>query len=126
MPESMTWKFASSYPRIYGESEAGAALYPGSAGAFRTRWNHLLKALKIPLHFNITPACLRAGGTVHLYKKGTPIMDLLWFLRLKNVETLQHYLQEISTEITMIDLPVNTRVTIQHLSSLFPHFLSLH
>ena len=61
---------------------------------------------------------------MELYRQGTPILDILWSLRLKNIETLQHYLQEISTEITMIDLPVPCRDLIRNLNSLFPHFLS--
>ena len=112
--------------RIYEKVEGSGALYPGSASAYRTRWNSLVKALGVPQHFNLTPGCLRAGGTVYLYKLGTPIMDILWFLRLKNLETLQHYLQEISTEVTMIDMPPATRTLIQQLSCLYPHFLILH
>jgi len=71
------------------------------------------------------PGCLRAGGTVELYKQGMPILDILWTWRLKNIETLQHYLQEISTEITMIDLPLPTRTLVKNLNLLFPHFISL-
>ena len=48
---------------------------------------------------------------MHLYKQGLGILDILWALRLRNVETLQHYLQEISTEITMIDLPFPCRLS---------------
>ena len=99
-------------------------LYPGSGGAFRTRWNTLLRVLGVPGHFHFTPGCLRAGGTVYLYKQGTPIMDILWMLRLKNLETLQHYLQEISTEVTMIDLPVEAKSLISSLSLLFAFSLS--
>eukprot|EP00438_Fugacium_kawagutii_P019762 Skav203652 [mRNA] locus=scaffold2755:23567:26983:+ [translate_table: standard] len=109
--------------RVFGPLKGSEALYPGSAGAFRTRWNTVLRQLGVPSHFNLTPGCLRAGGTVYLYKLGTPIMDLLWFLRLKNVETLQHYLQEISTEVTMIDLPEDSRMLIKFFSFLYSHFL---
>lgn len=111
---------------VYGSLASNHPLYPGSAGAFRTRWNSLLRGLGVPSFFNLTPGCLRAGGTVHLYKMGTPIMDILWFLRLKNLETLQHYLQEISTEVTMIDLPTDCRLLIQNLSLLYPLFLTVH
>eukprot|EP00438_Fugacium_kawagutii_P027913 Skav231459 [mRNA] locus=scaffold1847:913848:918299:- [translate_table: standard] len=99
-------------------------IYPGTSGAFRTRWNKLLLSLGIPLSTKITPGCLRAGGTVELYKQGMPIMDILWRLRLKNLETLQHYLQEISTDITMIDFPAPTRLLIQNMSFIFDHFIS--
>lgn len=111
---------------VYGDSKGQEPLYPGSAGAFRTRWNILLRQLGIPTTFNITPGCLRAGGTVYLYKGGTPVMDILWLMRLKNLETLQHYLQEISTDITMIDLPFETRLLVKNLSSIFSWVLSRH
>ena len=81
-------------------------LYPGSGSAFRYRWNHLLRTLLVPSAASLTRGCLRAGGTVELYRQGMQIMDILWSLRLKNLETLQHYLQEISTQVTMIDLPL--------------------
>lgn len=110
--------------KAIGALSGSEMLYPGSAGSFRTRWNHLLRKLCIPVHFNLTPGCLRAGGTVHLYRTGTPIMDILWFLRLKNIETLQHYLQEISTEVTMIDMPDGARQLIRNVALLFPHMLS--
>lgn len=90
---------------ILGQLKPEERVFPGSGGSFRTRWNYLLLRLKIPVDCNFSPGCLRAGGTVHLYQMGAPIMDILWALRLKNLETLQHYLQEISTQVTMIDLP---------------------
>jgi hypothetical protein len=116
-------RFLSS---LFGKLNADEALYPGTASSFRTRWRHLLIALGVPPAAKISPGCLRAGGTVELYRQGMPIMDILWALRLKNLETLQHYLQEISTDVTMIDLPCSSRVLIQNMSLLFLHFLSVH
>ena len=95
--------------KLYGSRRSDTLIYSASANAFRTRWNKLLKALEVPASSELTPAGLRAGGTVHQYRGGTPILDLLWTLRLKNVETLQHYLQEIATQITMVDLPENSK-----------------
>ena len=100
-------------------------LYPGSGSAFRYRWNHLLKTLLVPSTASLTPGCLRAGGTVELYRQGMQIMDILWSLRLKNLETLQHYLQEISTQVTMIDLAWESRSRILNLAKLFQHFISM-
>ena len=110
---------------VFGGLDCNEPLYPGSASAFRVRWNKILKCLGVPPSAKLTPGCLRAGGTVELYKQGMPILDILWALRLKNIETLQHYLQEISTEITMIDLPLPTRTLVKNLNLLFPHFISL-
>lgn len=111
--------------RLYGDAKANTPIYPGSAGAFRTRWNRLLLSLNVPLAFEITPAGLRAGGTVHLYRQGLPITDILWCLRLKNVETLQHYLQEISTQITMYDLPLVAKQAVNVFADAFPFCLSI-
>lgn len=110
--------------RIFGDLDATDLLYPGSTGAFRTRWDKLLQHLGVPVRCKLTPGSMRAGGTVHLYRLGTPIVDILWALRLRNLETLQHYLQEISTEITLIDLPAQTRGLVTSLSIMFPHFIS--
>lgn len=103
-----------------------AFVYPGSAGTFRTRWEKLLKGLRIPEGSNLTPAGLRAGGAVELYRRGLPIADIMWTLRLKNIETLQHYLQQISTQITMVDLPVACKDLVQTFSFFFTSLVSIH
>ena len=61
--------------------------------------------------------------TIELYRRGLGIKDLLWRLRLRHIETLQHYLQEVSTDVTMFDLPMNCRVLISGASEMFPIFL---
>ena len=111
--------------KVFSAVRGHEAIYPGTSNAFRYRWNFLLRRLEVPSTTLLTPGCLRASGTVELYRKGMPIMDILWTLRLKNLETLQHYLQEISTQITMIDLPSKSRFLILNLSKLFPHFIEI-
>eukprot|EP00438_Fugacium_kawagutii_P011433 Skav235906 [mRNA] locus=scaffold256:299189:305925:- [translate_table: standard] len=106
--------------------QGDAFIYPGSASSFRTRWDRLLRALEVPLVANLTPGGLRAGGTVELYRRGTPIADILWTLRLKNIETLQHYLQEISTQITMVDLPSRCKLLVHCFGLCFSHLVSIH
>lgn len=108
---------------VYKNEPFETPLYSGTTSAFRLRWNKLLSALSIPLSAQLTPAGLRAGGTVELYRRGWPIFDILWALRLKNVETLQHYLQEIATQITMVDLPFEARANIACLSQMLPFVL---
>eukprot|EP00438_Fugacium_kawagutii_P026205 Skav223835 [mRNA] locus=scaffold1256:189550:193986:- [translate_table: standard] len=112
--------------RVLERLSSDAHIYPGSAAAFRTRWTKLMAGLAIPPSAGITPAGLRAGGTVHLYRHGTPIADILWVLRLKNIETLQHYLQEISTQITMVDLPAVCKDLVKAFSLYFPCVTSIH
>eukprot|EP00438_Fugacium_kawagutii_P003517 Skav224779 [mRNA] locus=scaffold4598:69178:73705:- [translate_table: standard] len=110
--------------RIYKGCKGSEPLYPGSAAAFRSRWDTMLRQFNIPTRLGLTPGSLRAGGTVHLYKQGVPILDILWALRLKNLETLQHYLQEISTDVTMIDMHYSSRQLILNMSTLFQWALS--
>lgn len=109
--------------RVFDGVAPDCLIYGGTSSAFRLRWNKLLLALGISNSAMITPAGLRAGGTVELYRRGVPILDILWALRLKNVETLQHYLQEIATQITMIDLPLDARASIACLRQLLPFLL---
>ena len=115
---------ASFLSRVFVDVNPHELLYPGSSASFRTRWNLLLVKLKIPSSLGLTPGCLRAGGTVELYVRGMPIMDILWALRLKNLETLQHYLQEISTQITLIDLPMESRHLIFGFAAIYDRILS--
>lgn len=100
-------------------------VFGGSPNVFRTRWNKLLLGLRVPTAAGMTPAGLRAGGTVHLYRHGMPIADILWALRLKNIETLQHYLQEVATQITMVDLPQHCKDLVKSFSTCFPHLISI-
>lgn len=62
---------------VFGERFSEEKLYPGSPGAFRTRWNKLLIALKIPASDELTPAGLRAGGTVQLCCEPVPIQHFM-------------------------------------------------
>ena len=104
---------------VFGRLDGEALLFNGTPSSFRGRWNKVLAALKIPTTFRLTPGGLRAGGTVELYRQGRTIHDILWALRLRNLETLQHYLQEVSTAVTMHDLPIDAKTTITYASELY-------
>jgi hypothetical protein len=84
-----------------GSLPGDAKLYPLSDGAFRKRWDVLMQRLGVPLELGFTPASLRAGGTVSAYNSGVSINDLMWRLRLQNVRTLNHYLQEVATATSL-------------------------
>ena len=105
---------------VFGDLQPSLPFFPGGPSVFMSRWSRLLAALQIPMHIPFTPAGLRAGGTVELYRRGTPILDIVWSLRLNNVETLQHYLQEISIQVTMVDMPFQEKTY-----PIFVHFISL-
>ena len=108
---------------VFQNLDGDEPLYPGASSTFRKRWDTCLNAFKIPKAFSLTPGGLRAGGTIELYRRGIGIHDLLWRLRLRLIETLQHYLQEVSTDITMFDLPMNSRVLIAGASEMYPVFI---
>ena len=109
---------------IFGDLDGDEVLYPGTPSTFRRRWDKVLRSLKVPSDFNLTPAGVRAGGTIQLYRTGIGIHDLLWRLRLRHLETLQHYLQELSTDVTMYDMPISARALIGGASNLYPLLLS--
>jgi hypothetical protein len=106
---------------VFGDLQPSLPFFPGGPSVFMSRWSRLLAALQIPMHIPFTPAGLRAGGTVELYRRGTPILDIVWSLRLNNVETLQHYLQEISIQVTMVDMPFQEK----NLSNLCPFYFPI-
>ena len=100
-------------------------LYGGSAGAFRTRWNAVLKKLQIPKSARLMPGSLRAGGAVWLHKQGVPIADVLWRLRLQHQKTLTFYLQEVTAESVLPSLPEGVRDVIRLLRGVMPILLAL-
>lgn len=100
-------------------------LYPGSAHAYRNRWNSILQTLSIPTSARFTPGSLRGGGAVAAYHAGVPIADLLWRMRLRHQMTLESYLQEVSALSTLRQLPPNALSAVRAASSLFPVFLGL-
>ncbi len=118
--DSLVCRFLSRY---LGGVDLDEHIYSGAPSTFRRRWDLVLKALDVPAHLQITPGGLRPGGTVELYRRGKPIQDILWSLRLKNLETLQHYLQEVSTDITMVDLPSAAKSNVLSASSMYRFLL---
>ena len=103
----------------------GNTLYGGSPGAFRSRWDAILKKLQIPKSARLTPGSLRAGGAVWLHKQGVPIADVLWRLRLQHQKTLTFYLQEVTAESVLPSLPEGVRDAIRLLRGVMPILLAL-
>ncbi len=98
-------------------------LYPSSPGAFRSRWDGILRTIGIGREHRLTPGSLRSGGTVFLHKNGVGITELLWRLRLQHVRTLSHYLQEITAESILPSLVPAVRHKVQVLQTAMPAFL---
>eukprot|EP00438_Fugacium_kawagutii_P000083 Skav218697 [mRNA] locus=scaffold1346:227635:232409:- [translate_table: standard] len=88
------------------------------------RWDAILTALGIPQAVELTPASLRPGGAVKSYREDIEMSKLLWRMRLRNLDTLQHYLQEIGAMTVVHQLPTPCLKRIQFCSELFETFLS--
>lgn len=107
--------------RIFAPLEKEAYLFGGSPSAFRTRWNSLLATLTIPPTAALTPGGLRGGGAVESYRRGIPISDIQWRMRLKNQATLESYLQEVAALSALTQLPNEALVSIRSAAKLYQH-----
>ena len=106
---------------VFEWSEKQEFLYEGSAGVFRKRWDFLLKKLLVPVELHVTPGGLRGGGAVSCYRANMPISDLVWRMRLKQVSTLEAYLQEVSALCVLTELSAASRAAIKSAALLFPY-----
>ena len=99
----------------------GVKLFHGGTAKFRRLFKLALKALSIPL--KLTPAGLRAGGATAKFASGLFDIGKLKFRgRWASMHTLEHYLQEATAELIVMDLEDSlTRklLQIQHHSAVF-------
>ena len=105
---------------VFGNLEPHDRLYGGSPASFRRRWDKLCAALQIPQHMNITPACCRGGGAVHLYHLEVPVTNILWQMRIKNLITLESYLQEVAAINITQQLTTSSRNLCTNFAKLLP------
>ena len=101
------------------------ALYGGSPGVYRRRWDKVLLALGIPSHLRLTPGSLRGGGAVWAHKNGTAISDLQWRMRLGHQTTLAYYLQETTAASILPSLAKASRESVQAAEALLRFFFIL-
>ena len=94
-------------------------LYAASPSAYRRRWDYLLQLCGIPLELRITPGGLRGGAAVMMYRKHTPIHDILWRLRLRSQSTLESYLQETAASAIFVSLDPSVRNRLFNIGALF-------
>ena len=95
-------------------------LYGGSPSAFRTRWNAVLKKLNIPASLHLTPGSLRGGGAIAAYRRGVPIEQLMWMMRVLHQKTLGFYLQEMVAASILPSLPGGVLAQIRLLQCILP------
>ena len=109
--------------KIFGALDPSLNLCPLSASAFRRRWNKLLDALQIPVKLRPTPGGIRGRGAVIAYRRGEPISDIMWRMRITAQRTLESYLQETAAESLLAKLPSSAKERIQSFSSLYSQLL---
>ena len=100
-------------------------LYPGTPNMFRRRWDFLLSRLDIPHSKGFIPSGVRGGGCVHAYQSGLSITDLMWKMRIRHTDTLQHYLQEASALVSLADLNPKAKTQILSLQTQFDFWVQL-
>eukprot|EP00438_Fugacium_kawagutii_P001991 Skav236445 [mRNA] locus=scaffold2857:243088:244701:+ [translate_table: standard] len=96
------------------------SLFPGSAYAFRKKWDTLLNLLDIPRSLRPTPASIRGGGAILAYRRGEPVADILWRMRLASQPTLASYLQELAADSLVAHLAPSVKHRLCQVASLFP------
>ena len=99
--------------QVFGPLDYSLKLFPLSASVFRRRWERVLDVLLVPKLKRPTPASVRGGGAILAYKRGEPISDILWRMRLVALSTLESYLQELAADSFLVKLPELSRSRIR-------------
>ena len=68
---------------------------------------------------------MRAGGAVQSYRSDEEIAKILWKMRLKHLDTLQYYLQELGAVSAFLDLPSSSKLKVEKTAQLFSALLDL-
>eukprot|EP00438_Fugacium_kawagutii_P022352 Skav233118 [mRNA] locus=scaffold1342:395006:405928:- [translate_table: standard] len=102
-------RFVEFLDRIFGVQQPQSRLYDCSPSAFRRRWDAILAALQIPRDSGLTPGGVRGGGCVYAFQQGADISLLLWRMRIKHLQTLESYLQEVVASTVVSELPLQAR-----------------
>ena len=103
---------------IFGDLAPGDRLLDVAAATFRRRWDHLTAALGIE-RTTYVPGGLRGGGAVAHFRAHHDIHLLMWQMRVKDQNTLAHYLQETTTLTSLLELNPAARDRIRVASSLY-------
>ena len=116
---------AKMLDRAYGNLRGSEQLYPAAPSTFRKRWDHILRLLHIPVSVGFTPASLRAGGAVSAYRQNEDLGRLMWRMRIRQAETLQHYIQEVAAVSIFGELPQISQRRILAAGSMYSFYLDL-
>ena len=94
-------------------------LYPISPASFRRRWDRILRHLGIFKRHKLTPGSLRGGGALEEYRTGTDLTRIMWRMRVKQIVTLENYIQEVAGESFLAGLDFAARRNVQVMAELF-------
>ena len=111
--------------KVFGKLASDQPLFFGTPGTFRRRWDAILSVLSVPAKLGLTPASMRAGGAVQSYRSDEEIAKILWKMRLKHLDTLQYYLQELGAVSAFLDLPSSSKLKVEKTAQLFSALLDL-
>jgi hypothetical protein len=111
--------------KVFGSLSPEERLFPGSQSAFRSRWDRILLKLDIPKTLKFTPACVRGGGCVAAFESGLAITDLMWLMRVRNQETLSHYLQEVAAATHLKFLSASSKDAVKTASKMYRPLLTM-
>lgn len=109
--------------KVFRNIPADQLLYPASPSTFRKRWDVLLRHLGVPTSARLTPGGVRGGGAIFLYHTDLPLLEILWQMRLRQLSTLESYVQELAAENTFAELPNSCKEKLQACAALFPHLV---
>ena len=107
--------------RIFIKVPMTSLLFDSTPYQYRKRWDAILATLGFDAKSGLTPGGLRGGSAVFHYRKGKPIGDLLWLLRLRSQSTLESYLQEVASLNVLAKLPESMRRSVFATAAIFDH-----
>ena len=109
--------------KVFARLHPACKLYPLSAAAFRTRWDKVLDALCVPRNDRPTPSAVRGGGAILAYRRGEPVGNIMWKMRISHQATLEAYLQETVADSLLVRWSDQCRERIRTAAIFFPHSL---
>ena len=107
--------------RIFVKLPMTSLLFDTTPYQYRKRWDAILLTLGFDGSSGLTPGGLRGGSAVFHYRKGKPINDLLWLLRLRSQTTLESYLQEVASLNVLAKLPETMRKSVFATAAIFDY-----
>ena len=111
--------------RVCGALRPEESLYPATPSTYRRRWDALLHCLQIDKSWGLTPGTLRAGGAIYAYHQGLQVTEILWLMRLRNLTTLESYLQSAAAMNILLKLPEHVRIRVHSFAQLLPYLVRL-